>query len=156
MRYFVGIDPGWGGGIAVVEGDEVVDQYPMPDGELSLILLLRRALETRRRGNPLNIALEKVGGYMPGSAGNIGSAMFEFGRCYGAIVAGLHALNLPFANPTPSAWQKAIGVEPRGKDESKESHKRKLRDLARDLYPGCQATLKTCDAVLLAHYAKVT
>lgn len=153
VKYLVGIDPGTGGGFAVLEGSLLVRTAKMPDGELSLWLLMK----SFRDAYPNSMwCLEKVGGYMPGSLGNIGSPMFNFGRNYGAVLVALYALDITFINPSPAVWQRAVGVEPRGKDESKEDHKRKLQNRARVLYPDQSITLKTCDAVLLAHYAKVT
>lgn len=123
----------------------------MPDGELSLWVYFS-GLVKRYPGSIF--CLEKVGGYMPGSGGNIGSAMFQFGRNYGAVLGMLYALDVPFVNPTPAVWQKAIGVQQRTKGEAKEVHKRRLRDLAKTLYPDQSVTLKTADALLLAHYIK--
>lgn len=152
-RYFVGIDPGAQGGFAVITGWRIVETAKMPDGELALWLYLSALVQRYPRSL---LCLEKVGGYMPGSKGNIGSAMFNFGRNYGALLGMLYALDVQFINPSPAVWQKAVGIEPRGKDESKEDHKRKLRDRAQNLFSDQSITLKTCDAVLLAHYAQIT
>lgn len=149
--YYVGIDPGAGGGFAIVKEWRVVHTHPMPDGELSLWLYLK-SLPLLNTNVEFRFCLEKVGGYIPGSGGNIGSAMFNFGRNYGAVLGMLYALEVEFVNPTPAVWQRAVGVEPRGKKETKEQHKRKLRDRAVELFPDQSITLKVADAVLLAHY----
>lgn len=164
-RYAIGIDPGWSGGVVVLrtlppkrDGEpcthEVMGDYKIPDGELGVWLMLNRVWDFFR---PLKdkppIALEKVGGYVPGSGGNIGSAMFEFGRCYGCIVTCLHAMSIRFSTVTPGVWQSAVGIPTRGKTETKEQHKRKLRDKAKELFPDAKPTLKTADAMLLAYYA---
>ena len=98
--------------------------------------------------------IEKVGGYVGGSGGNIGSAMFRFGESSGALKAFLIAAGIPYEEVTPGVWQKGVGVTCRKKTESKTQWKNRLKSRAQALYPSLQVTLATADALLIATYCQ--
>lgn len=130
----------------------------MPESEVGVWFWLRKWISDQ---NEYRVAIEKVGGYIGssgnkgGGIGNTGSTMFAFGRSYGGLLMGLTALDLKFINPVPRTWQKAVGIESKEKDESKDQFKRRLKARAVELYPESNPTLNTADAILLAHYASL-
>lgn len=147
---FVGIDPGASGGIATI-CNGAVECIPMPQTDRDLWQCLRWLGEE----NWSVAVIEKVGGYIKGSKGNIGSAMFAFGRSYGALLMALIAAGISHEEVVPRVWQKGLGVPPRKPDEAKAEFKRRLKVRAQQLHPTVDGiTLKTCDAVLLATWCQ--
>jgi hypothetical protein len=161
-HYYIGLDPGKSGGVAVMDNHRWVETYPMPDPD-DLWKWLRQfpSLSTY-------IALERVGGFI-GTDGTEGGhrnkaaahIMFTFGRGYGqiemALVAGGYNPQM-ILNPLPQQWTKALGIVARvAKEESRTQWKARLRDEARLRFPALTSiTLKTCDALLLAQYCRLT
>ena len=95
--------------------------------------------------------IEKVGGYIAGNAAP-GSAMFNFGENYGFWQGMLMGLSIPLHIVTPQKWQS--GLNGLAKKTGAE-RKRALKDCAAQMYPQCKVTLQTCDALLIAHWAKM-
>lgn len=150
---YIGIDPGAEGSIAVllngtIERTQVLDSEPL--GVYTKVTSLMewvRSTDLRFR-----VCVERVGGYHKGSGGNIGSAMFNFGKAYGSLLTALYANNvLGFLNPTATVWQRKVGA-PQGNGDQ-EQHKRDLKAYASKIFPDQSPTLKTCDAMLIAYYA---
>lgn len=146
---YLGIDPGTNGGIASITPRSVV-ACRMPSSKHGLRSLLALLAKD---GNAVAY-MEKVGGYMPGSAGNIGSAMFEFGKSVGQLEMALEYQGIKYNEVTASSWQRVMGVIPRSAQESKQEHKRKLKAKAEELFPEVSVTLATADALLLAEYCR--
>jgi crossover junction endodeoxyribonuclease RuvC len=155
---YVGIDPGASGGIAVINPDGSLSCRAMPASDKELWGKLSMLADPpRHEGESLPqvvAVIEKVGGYMPGSAGNIGSAMFSFGRSTGFLHGCLVAAAIPYEEVAPRTWQKALGIASRAKTETKSQFKRRLKAKAEQLFPSANITLKTCDAILLATYCQ--
>lgn len=165
-RVYVGIDPGWGGAIAVICGDVTVT--PIPENEYDLFQVIHDLINFGDvyRSRP-KVILEKVGGFIgtrPGGGAHrnlaSGHTMFKFGWCYGAIrmaLAATHTIDedKDVVHVTPQVWQKAIGVACKTKGESQNSFKNRLKDRAIELFPDVKVTLKNADALLLAHYCKM-
>lgn len=163
---FVGIDPGASGGIAWVEGSAVTFRS-MPKTYRE-ILHVYQTLDT----DWVRVAMELVSGYI--GVGQPGSSMFNFGANFGALEMGLVSLGVVDATdyhekvsrgnhpPTfykkvrPQAWQKALGIPSRKKTETKTAWKNRLKAEAEHIFPSLKPTLATADALLLAHYARVT
>lgn len=162
-RIYVGIDPGKSGGIArlvVHNGKESVTTCRMPerlDNLLEAVSLMT--------SNAHFVALERVSGFI-GKA-HPGSRMFSFGRSYGALEMALVACQVAedrCVKILPHLWQAELGLIElvKGKKignrkktkESKTEFKNRLKDAARRMFPGSYLTLKTCDALLLAEYAR--
>ncbi len=97
--------------------------------------------------------IEKNTGFV-GGKGNPGSFMFQFGKTTGILHGFLVAAGIPHEEVTPSTWQKALGIPPRKKTETKGKFKARLRQHAERLFPGVKATLATCDALLIAEFCK--
>jgi len=162
--YYVGIDPGVSGGIAVLGTSGFVEAIPMPQTRREVWHFLRKHVGPGIVGGGEKVGhycvIEKVGGYMPGSRGNIGSAMFTFGASYGALLMALEIVRLEwgveFSEVTPAVWQRKMNVEPRRKSETKVQFKKRLRRVAEVLFPKERITDKTADAYLLAEYCRCT
>lgn len=149
---YLGVDPGASGGLAALwPGKTVVS--PMPDLENELWEWLSRysARNGVIHGFCCTAILEKVGGYIPGSRGNIGSAMFKFGQFYGTLRGMLVAADIPFVEVAPTRWQNYFYLKSRP-SESKPQFKRRLKEKAQEIFPGLKVTLATADALLIAEY----
>jgi hypothetical protein len=147
MTRILAIDPGASGGIAYHDG-EATTLYPMPETEGDKRDLLS---ELTLSGTPGKIYayMEQVGGYLAG-AKMPGSRMFSFGEGYGFIKGVLMTQCIPLELVTPQKWQKALSIAEKDKAE----RKRRLKAKAQQLYPMVDGiTLKTCDALLILHYA---
>lgn len=152
---YVGIDPGASGGIAVLRGHEfaVTALDKMTDRDVWNFLASAAA------GRPVVAAIERNTGYV-GGGGNTGSSMFAFGESSGFLRGLLVAAGASFERVQPNAWQRALGVPPRGKKgkgravESKASFKRRLRQAAEQLFPKVNVTNATADALLIAEYCR--
>ncbi len=149
---YLGIDPGASGGLALIHGG-LVELSAMPATEEDVYNWLIAPVPGRNGGNVTKVAvIEKVQGFI-GNA-HPGSAMFKFGMSYGGLRMALIAARIPFTEVTPAAWQKKLGITPRGKDEEKRVFKNRLKARAQQLYPGAGVTLATADALLLASYCR--
>lgn len=98
--------------------------------------------------------MEKVGGFIPGSKGNIGSRMFQFGKSYGILKAFLVAAEIPYEEVSPSVWQPKMGIQPRKKGEAKPAYKNRLRVKAQMLFPNINVTADNADGLLIAEYCR--
>ena len=149
-KYYLGIDPGMGGGLATIsDGSSTlipVDASPMPKTERDIWNWICQTSHAQVA------MIEKVQGYI-GNA-QPGSAMFKFGMSYGGLRMALIAASIPFEEVTPQKWQKALGIAPRKKNESKGQFKNRLKAKAQQLYPNEKVTLATADALLIATYCK--
>lgn len=163
------IDPGRQGGLAAlgpssrsVFTPEVVHLGRMPDTDEGLVAWVR-AHKAAGPGGATFGALEKVGGWVPrgpkAAGRQPGSAMFNFGVSFGACRMALVAAGIrPVWLVPPNTWQRGLDFEPRRTGESLTSHKRRLRDFARALFPalGNRVTLATCDSLLIAEFCRRT
>lgn len=145
---YMGVDPGWSGGIAYVQGKSIT-VYVMPQhmSEIWQIINHRPWIVTEFA------VIEQVTGYV-GDGGNPGSSMFKFGSSYGALQMALTATRVSYETITPQRWQAGLGISKRAKSENKGDFKRRLKATAERLFPGFPFTLKTCDAVLIAEYCR--
>lgn len=147
MKYpaYVGIDPGAGGGIAVLNSrGKLKHVYPLKrfrDADLCTFF--------RETGGVAQIEL--VTGFVGGTGFKAGSsAMFNFGVGYGLLLGFLLASGLPFEKVHPNVWQRRLGIPPRGRRETKTDYKNRLKDFAADLFPEVKVTHATADALLIA------
>lgn len=150
---YIGIDPGANGGIAMIQGQRMKLLYKMPPTEADLWEIIEEVARSYNCCGGFAV-LEQVGGYVGGSGGNIGSAMFKFGSSYGMCLMALTAAGIPYETWTPGKWQRAVGMTTKRKDESKTEWKQRLRAHAQRLFPGISITLATADALLIAESAK--
>lgn len=145
---YVGVDPGAHGGLAIIYSNKVL--------AVSMPTHPRRIYEWLQGLHNLSVrvCLEKVGGYMPGGRGNIGSAMFNFGVTYGWAEMAVVCCGYHYTTVTPNTWQRTFNIPARTKGEGKAVHKNRLKEKAREIFPEVKVTLATADALLLAEYAR--
>ncbi len=135
----IGIDPGKNGGIAFFFEDGPLG-CPMPETLADLSDLIRCGLFKR---NPAFAYIEKVH-----SSPQMGvKSAFTFGQGYGALLAVLTCLQVPFEQVTPQRWQKALSCLSKG---DKNVTKRR----AQELFPHLKITHSTADALLIAEYGR--
>lgn len=151
MTVYMGCDPGVSGAIAILAPDGVTFA-DMPILEIKKKQTLDYAglaciLRPFARGGAF-AAVELVGA-MPGQGV---SSMFKFGQVYGAALATLATLEIPYELVTPPVWKRAFRLVGCEKDES--------RAAALRLFPQCANDLKLkkhhgrADALLLAEYLR--
>jgi hypothetical protein len=152
-NFYLGIDPGKNGGIALVNyRGKVIHLVSMPETLGDLDEALKTCSEFAIDGHTISGALEKVGGYI--GKGQPGSAMFNFGKGVGHLQALLYAHEIPYEEITPQKWQKAIGVSSKKEKETGTQWKNRLRGVAQKLFPRQKITLATADALLIAEYLR--
>ena len=140
----IGIDPGKGGGIAVIT-DETVELHNCPRTVDSMAHLMGMCLNDvavyRTR-----VFLEKVWSFP--TDGRAGS--FTFGENYGQWQGILASHEIEPVLITPKMWQSHFEIK---KGLKKDIRKRMLKQMAIDRCPSAKKiTLKTADALLIAIY----
>lgn len=153
-KIFIGIDPGFSGGVAILKNDDI-ETINMPE-EFTDIYEMFLEIKEKYGNDELIAVMENVGYGIPGQSSK---ATASFARHNGHIEMALYALHIRTVKVTPQKWQKyfsnSIGAVP-GENErkGKKEWKNKLKSLARQMYPDAKATLYTADAILLADYGK--
>lgn len=139
----ISIDPGVAGGIAWTDGVET-HCVGMPETLGDLVNQLRSlSAEGYSR-----CYLEQVVGFIPGGGAG---ALFRFGQSFGQIQGVLQCMSFSVTEVRPVKWQKALSCGK--KNEHGKGWKNHLKGMAQRLYPNCEVTLKTADALLLLDYA---
>ncbi len=147
-RYYLGVDPGKKGGIAVLEDSgRVFDVLKMPDTKKDLWEAVQEVISTVYPHTPLSALVEKVHS-MPDQGV---ASSFTFGRGYGWLEMAFTAASIPMEDVTPNAWQRGMKIPPR-KDKSKTEHKNLLKEKAQGLFPDVKVTLGVADALLIAEF----
>jgi Holliday junction resolvasome RuvABC endonuclease subunit len=132
----LGIDPGLGGGLAIV-GKEFSRTWKMPETERDLL----DTLEDVKTFGVTTAFLEFVR-----SSPQMGVvSAFKFGSGYGGLRMACIASGLRLEEVTPQKWQKALGCRTGG---DKNVSKRR----AQELFPGVKVTHAIADALLIAEY----
>lgn len=167
MRW-LGIDPGLGGGLALLSADGLLLE-PMPllpggreidEAALAGLLLAWRGgvvdEALTHRAPPLHAVLERVGA-RPGQ-GVV--SMFRFGQSVGLLRGMLSALHVPHTLVPPQTWQrKVLGNFPKG------TSKAAAQQRAQQIWPAqdWRASERSrtphtglIDAALLAEYGRLT
>ena len=156
---YIGVDPGASGGLAVILTEAVlrtdrpidvrVEHSSMPSTEKDIWEWFQQFINNRSiRG--IFAVIEKVQGYI--GQRQPGSAMFKFGYNAGMLHGFLTTARIPYEEITPQRWQKALGITPRKKKESRTVWKNRLKLKAQQLYPNEKITLAVADALLIATY----
>ena len=146
---YICIDPGLSGGIAILNQDgSVKEVVAMPDTPRDIYEFLFSYKEDSR------CVLEDVGHGMPGQSSK---ATATFARHNGHLEMALLALGIPTEKVTPQKWIKVYQLKKK-KEQDKNEWKNVLKAKAQSLFPqlGKKVTLKTCDALLIAEYARRT
>lgn len=144
--FYIGIDPGQKGGIAVIEAQEggykAFKVYPYTDDTLKSVCLVC-AKETAL------CVVEKVGA-MPKQGV---TSTFNFGKSFGYILGVLEANRIPYELVTPKRWKKHFSLD---------DDKKKSIQVAKRLFPNasllpterCRAESDgMAEALLMALYA---
>jgi hypothetical protein len=146
MAYFVGCDPGKGGGLAqLTPGGDVVSTTPMPDIDADLLAWLQIARRAAKSaGHPCRAVVEAV--HASPQMGVVSAD--TFGQQNGRLKMALCAAGIRYELVTPWTWQKTLGVAPHGGD------KRVLKALAQRWFPREKITNAVADALLIAEYGR--
>ena len=147
LTHYLGIDPGEHGGAALISRGRLVEccQFDkLTEHEIAAWFF--------ELHNEVIGCLEKVWA----RPGNASRAAFAFGWNYGMARTLLIANNIPFEEPIPRTWQKALGIKPRDKQESITNFKNRLKAKAHELFPkdSAQINKSVCDAVLIAEWLR--
>jgi hypothetical protein len=151
---FLGIDPGVSGGIAFIDGPNH-KAFKMPDTERDLWELFDylRGLCTHE-----SIAYIERLGNMPrdenGKARQSPTTMFKMGTSYGGLRMAIVGNAIPMEEIAATKWQAHFGLTRTDKNESSTDKKNRHKAKAQMLFPALKVTLATCDAILIAEYAR--
>lgn len=142
-KIYLGIDVGANGGLAWLDEDgSLLECVKMPSTPEDVLTAL---------GNydcsSVVCFMEKVGGMTGQSA----SASFTFGKGYGELTMGLLAKGISTTLISPAKWQKHFNLSGK-KDESKTSHKNRIKAWAQQRFPQKKVTLWAADALAIASY----
>lgn len=151
---YLGVDPGANGGLAFIHrrGDRLeYEAVRMPSTRKEIWKWFSEIPKY-----PTNCCIEKVGGWV-GEKDNTkdpapGSAMFNFGMSYGALLMALDISCIPYTEVHSTTWQAALSLRGKG---GKLGHKKWMKEKAKYLFPRICVTLHTADALLLAHYCRL-
>ena len=144
FRKCIGIDPGKGGGIAIITNETVaLHNCPRTVKDMSMLMAicLNDVAAYRTR-----VFLEKVWAFPTDAR----SSSFTFGENYGQWQGILASHEIKPVFVTPRSWQSHFEIV-RGLPKGK--RKKVLKQMAIERCPSVKRiTLKTCDALLLAIY----
>lgn len=153
MPYYMGIDPGSKGAIAILpekgtrliilpfakkETHEIVEILAGLAKDIKMCCLEEVHAMPAYRKNP--------DGTMQIMQGSVST--FKFGYAFGYAYGITAALNIDIHYVSPSKWQRTLGCLTKG-------DKNITKRLALELYPESRATHETADAILLAHYCRI-
>lgn len=144
MSYFLGIDPGKTGALALVEGDDLLRLEDMPStpADLSKLMLL---LDAYRPGTPPTAILEHS---QPMPRQGVSSS-FNYGAHYGTLIGILVAYEMPYREVRSSVWKRKLGLT---------ADKDATRARAQALWPKAELHLKKhhgrAEALLLCEFAR--
>ncbi len=139
MSYYLGVDPGQGGGIVALGSDRRVGMVAkMPETDRDLLDMLA----VFAGGTAV---LERVH-----SSPQMGvTSAFTFGAGFGGLRMALTASRISFTEVTPQKWQKAMGCMTKG-------DKNVSKRMAQSLFPDVKVTHAVADALLIAEYTRRT
>ena len=139
----IGIDPGVNGAISIFESG-IHHVFKMPE------TLTETADLIHKFSNSLKCAayIEQVHS-MPGQGV---SSTFRFGQSYGELRGVVSALQIPFYQVTPQAWQKYLQCPKAEKKDKKRVNKQRAQELFPKLSK--QITNQTADSLLICEYGR--
>jgi len=141
----VGIDPGQRGGIAIIEGANVVFISDMPQLH-ELVELLEKYKDKMERA-----FIEKQHTYPKQGVVSQGKLMKHYGELIGVLVA----LRIPFEEVNPKRWQAFFFGTKRKKQTKKERKKASIAK-AKSLFPNVEIGNRDgrAEALLIAEYGR--
>jgi hypothetical protein len=143
----IGIDPGAAGSIAVFWESGRVAALPFGTDDVHDLLL---DVSMNSGGVPILAVIEQVGTTFPPGGKVSPKAMFSFGHNFGFLCGWLRGAGIPYRTVRPQEWQKGLSI---GKVSGMD-RKRALKAIAARQWPNLKVTLKTCDALLIADWAR--
>ena len=146
-KLIIGIDPGKGGGTAILEEKDksyMAMKFPKELEDLSPVL---ESFISQYKNTEIYVMIEHVHSFPTDSR----PAAFSFGRNLGHWEGILSTYELEWHTAAPRTWQEHYDIP-----VIKNKHERKnwLKDVAKSLFPNLRVTLHTSDALLIANYAK--
>ncbi len=136
--YYLGIDPGVSGAVALVSGGEAKFLNFKNSTEKDTADYLRDHV------NDVNFCfIEKVHS-MPKQGVK---SVFTFGANYGFYIGVLSVLGIPYERVSPIKWQSYLKCRTGG-------NKNISKQKAQELYPHLKITHSNADALLIAYYCK--
>lgn len=144
-KYFIGIDPGVSGGIAVIDSTStVIEVFKTPVTIKDFIEKFSEYMDEK-----VFAVCEKVHS-MPQ---NGVKASYTFGYVNGILHTVLTVAGIPYELITPQKWMKHFMMK-KGKNETGTKWKNRLKGKAQSLFPSVKCTLWNADALLIAEYCK--
>lgn len=144
--YYMGIDPGGSGGLAVIShGGLVIGCQKMPATERDIWEWIVEA-----SGN-VRAVIEYIN---PAYQGTAKGSMAKLYGSYMQLRGYLVAAGIPFETALTRKWANRLGVHKSSKDESRTVWKNRLKAAAQSLFPQEKITLATADALLIAEYCR--
>ena len=138
-QFFMGVDPGYSGAVAILCGEgKVVDIIRLDSTEHDVATAVAALSRYIRMAY-----LEKVHA-MPRQGV---SSTFKFGTSYGFCRALLVCHAIPFVEVTPAKWQGDMGCRSKG-------DKNVTKAAAQRLFPSQKVTHRNADALLIAEYGR--
>jgi hypothetical protein len=145
-KLILGIDPGKGGGIAVIDHKKGASAMKFPK-ELEVLSAMMETFIQGYKAKDIHVMIEHVHSFPTDSR----PAAFSFGRNLGHWEGILSTYELEINTVAPRKWQLHYDI-PTIKD--KYERKRWLKEIAQRMFPSIKVTLNICDALLIANYAK--
>lgn len=157
-RYVIGIDPGFGGGIALLDTQEKesgqVWDFPLAKGKKTAfdLVVLNDRIRILAKFPGVVAAIEDVHS-LPRQAG-----AFRFGFSTGILHGLLAAHGVPINLVPASKWKPALRLNRRTPDEPQEATKTRARELATYLFPHLASQFSRvkddgrAEAILIAFY----
>ena len=139
----IGIDPGKGGGKAIIT-DETVPLHNCPRTVDDMALLLGMCLNDVAAYRT-QVFLEKVWAFPTDAR----SRAFNFGVNYGKWLGVIASEDIKPQMIPPKTWQK--GFEPLPKEKKK--RKQVIKEIAEEMFPTIRVTLYNADALLIGAWA---
>jgi len=121
MKYFIGIDPGVSGAIAILNSEGQLAVFNAPTVEMKVGKALKRRISPEilvSMLQPFTIEASAWVEQVSARPGQGVSSMFAFGESYGLVKGILAGLQIQTNTVTPNAWKKAMQLNA-GKDASR-------------------------------------
>ena len=161
-RLYLGVDPGVGGGIAVINSSArstVTKPMVQLPTDADLLQWLRGIMREEAEGFAVieqqvprpTRWYDKVRGAWTSSI--LKSTCLLYAD-YLRIRMALYAAGIPAEDCPPQRWQKSLDIPPKRDGEGRTSWKNRLKVHAQRLFPRVKVTLATSDALLLAEYGR--
>lgn len=168
-QWYIGIDPGVTGGLAVIDSSGGRKVSKMPETEADVwdwicaavgfdedkedpdrIEMRTMAVIEEQRARPTNWFDPKAKKW----TGSILKSTCMLYGSYSFLRGLLTAAGVRFVAVMPQDWQKGLGIPPKKKGETPTRWKNRLKAEAQRLFPPEKVTLATADALLIAEYCR--